>query len=206
MDGTSKFEQAGKNLIRECKKDCSNDFIDIIQLKREQLTAVAAAIVQTREDAEDVVQTALVKAYDSLKYFRNESQIFTWVYRIVINEAKNKYFQSKRFQGNVALDNLLNVDLSLSTEIPSSSIASLPYCHLCRRELYKLLLRGVRSLPHNMRKAVYLRFFKDYSYEEIAARLHCSIGTVKSRLARGRSQLKKYLQQYQSELSVKYIR
>ncbi len=205
MDHAKEFEQCSREIIRKIKRDRKSEFVEIVQHKRDQLLDVAAVIVESRSDAEDVVQNALLKAYHALGYFRGNSQIFTWIYRIVINEAKNKYSSNKRDACRGEFDKILNIASVIEVDSAGVSENYLPYYYLCKQELYRLMLKVVWRLPKNMRITVYLRFFKEHTYEEIACKLNCSIGTVKSRLARARSLLKKYLLEYQSDITGRYF-
>ncbi|MBR1999120.1 MAG: sigma-70 family RNA polymerase sigma factor, partial [Lentisphaeria bacterium] len=117
-------------------------------------------------------------------------------YRITVNLARNKFHWNQRRGGgsNISLSqpvNAKNEVTELDTDLPDSRLQ--PGQQLESDELNANITQGIRKLPGKLRETMMLRHINDYSYEQIASMLDCKIGTVKSRLARGREMLREYL-------------
>jgi len=131
-----------------------------------------------------------------LPNFRGDSEFSTWMYRIVINLARNKHRWHKiRGRGleisiNAPLENSKQ-DGEMSIDLPDDRLA--PDQELIYQELKEHTRQAMESLPESYRLAVTLRNIKELSYEEIAKILNCKVGTIKSKIARGREELKNRL-------------
>lgn len=136
----------------------------------------AAVLFGAGPDAEDVVQTAFVKAYEALPRFRNGSPFRPWLLRIVQNEAKNAARAAARRSGAIER-------YALHERSPSD--ASDPVATTLSDERQRELLAMVRELPEQQQRAIVCRFFLDLSEQETAVVLGCRAGTVKSRVHRG---------------------
>ncbi len=133
--------------------------------------------------AEDVAQETFLKAYKSLDSFREESAFYTWIYRIAANTAKN-YLTSKKRKKEYS-----ETELQTSTEQPNLFDipgGDSPEEILAANNLREVILESLSSLTEDIRTAISLREFENLSYEEIAEVLNCPIGTVRSRIFRGR--------------------
>ena len=130
--------------------------------------------------AEDVLQIVFVKVYQGLPGFRFEASLSTWIYRIALNECLNQ--QRKRGVHHVPFEALLGSD----EEFDSGASADRQHAESERREI---IHRVVMELSPKLRAVVALKYLDGLSYEEIAAVLECSPGTVASRLNRALTQL-----------------
>jgi len=130
--------------------------------------------------AEDVLQIVFVKIYRGLPSFRFEASLSTWIYRIALNECLNQQRRSGAL--HIPFEALLGSD----EEFDSGAAADRKHAEGERREIVH---RAVMELPPKLRAVVVLKYLDGLSYEEIAAVLECSIGTVGSRLNRALSQL-----------------
>ena len=152
-------------------------------------------ILGDREEALDVSQEVFFTIYRKLLHFRGESSLKTWIYRIAINRASNRcrWWNRLRRRGTVSLDDHLSKTdsrtIAESLEAPGNS----PEDNLLLRERNQEIERTLQRLPVSQRVAVVMRDVEGLSYEEIAELLHVSLGTVKSRIARGRDELKRRL-------------
>ncbi len=148
-----------------------------------------------REEALDVTQEVFLTVHRKLAAFRGESSIKTWIYRIAVNRASNRFrwWNRLRRRGTVSLDDHLSADkepcLVDTIQCPGRS----PEETLLRLEQRAEIERCLSRLPHEQRTAVVLRDIQGLSYEEIAQATKVSLGTVKSRIARGREELKRRL-------------
>jgi RNA polymerase sigma-70 factor (ECF subfamily) len=152
-------------------------------------------LTEDTEEARDLTQETFLRALKSVKNFRGEADLKTWLFRIAINESRNRFRWWKRRKSNmtVSLDaeNPLS-ETALSETLASASAAN-PETETLRREREKALRRALTELPENFREAVILRDIEGFTYEEIAVALDANVGTVKSRIARGREELRKKL-------------
>ncbi|NLF93804.1 MAG: sigma-70 family RNA polymerase sigma factor [Oligosphaeraceae bacterium] len=157
---------------------------------------IAYGILANREDAEEVAQDAFLRIYRALQNFRGDSEFSTWMYRIVINLARNKHRWHKiRGRGqelsiNAPVENARN-DGEMAIDLPDERLS--PDRELIYEELKAKTREAMENLPESYRLAVTLRNLKELSYEEIAKILHCKVGTIKSKIARGREELKNRL-------------
>ena len=183
-----------RTLIRRIVEDHDRAAFDILVTKHySRAYQIAYSVLFNREDSEEVTQDAFMRINRALSFFRGDSEFTTWLYRIVMNLAKNKFRWNKirGVRSNVSIDapvdnakgdGELFIDLPDDTPTPAEQLAF--------DELKQDTSKAMAALPKTYREAVILRNMKDLSYEEIAAMLGCKVGTVKSRIARGREQLR----------------
>lgn len=143
-------------------------------------------------DASDVVQEVFLKVFRKIGAFRGESSLKTWIYRIAVNEAYNyqRWFGRHRRQ-EVGLDGDEEGNLSYYQRL--SDPGRSPYDCVADNEQHALVEQAVGRLNPSFRSAVVLRDIEELSYEEIADVLQVALGTVKSRILRGREALRKDL-------------
>ena len=169
------------SLVRRAKKGDYRAF-DLLVLKyQSRVIATAFKFVKERQLAEDIAQEAFIKSYKSIDSFREESSFYTWVYRITVNTAKNYLVSSKR-RDEVAISNLSQDDSFYPEKLDVDS----PQEILKASELRDLIFETLSSLGEETRTALSLREFDGLSYEQIAEIVQCPVGTVRSRIFRGR--------------------
>jgi RNA polymerase sigma-70 factor, ECF subfamily len=155
---------------------------------------IAQHITQNREDAEDVVQEAFLKAYNNLKGFQGQSKFYTWLVRIAVNEALMKLRRRKPGR-TVSLDEEIKTeDDSVPREVADWSPN--PEQQYNQAELREILTKTIQGLPPGFRMVFVLRDVEGLSTEETAEALELSIPAVKSRLLRARLQLRERLSKY----------
>lgn len=161
-------------------------------IERYQKTAynVALRMMHNEEDAKDVTQDALIKAYKSIQSFRGDSGFSTWLYRIVVNTCKDEL---RKRRGNVvSLEQGRQTDSGFEAiELSDETFA--PEVVLESLNVRQTINEAIRALPEQNRTAVVLRDVQGYSYEDIGSLLGCPVGTVKSRINRGRQLLRENL-------------
>ena len=172
-------------------------FDALIGMYSAKLYKVAYALLGSRQDAEEVVQDTFLRAYRALHAFRGDSSLETWLHRITVNLARNKYqWNHRRGDGlNVSLNAGADPDGEPGSE-PEQDVPdrrSEPDLVLEQDEIGKNIMKALNSLPDNLRETMVLRHVNDMPYEQIAQKLDCKVGTVKSRLSRGREMLRDYL-------------
>ena len=169
------------SLVRRAKKGDYRAF-DLLVLKyQSRVIATAFKFVKEKQLAEDIAQEAFIKSYKSIDSFREESSFYTWVYRITVNTAKNYLVSSKR-RDEVVISDLSQDDSFYPKKLDVDS----PQEILKASELRDLIFETLSSLGEETRTALSLREFDGLSYEQIAEIVQCPVGTVRSRIFRGR--------------------
>lgn len=155
---------------------------------------IANHITQNREDAEDVVQDAFLKAFQNLGQFQGQSKFYTWLVRIAVNEALMR-LRRRRPERMVSLDEDINTgEDTIPREV--ADWAPNPEQLYNQSELREILQKTIQGLPPSFRTVFVLRDVEGLSTEETADALGLSIPAVKSRLLRARLQLRERLTKY----------
>ena len=156
--------------------------------------ALIFRLTENAEEAQDLTQETFLRAFKAIKNFRGDADLKTWLYRIAVNESRNRFRWWKRRKSNVtiSLDAETNYhETPLSERIADDSAN--PETETLRRERELALRKALNELSTNFREVIILRDIEGLSYEEVAAALETNVGTVKSRIARGREELRKKL-------------
>ncbi|PYU18347.1 MAG: RNA polymerase subunit sigma-24 [Acidobacteria bacterium] len=151
--------------------------------------AVIAGILRNPNDAADVTQEVFLKAYRGIRAFRQGSSLKTWLYRIAVRESLNYrrwFWRHLRFQSSIEE----KLDGSGDFEGTGAS----PFDEVASREIQDAVQHALGEVPPVFRMAVILRDLEGLSYEEVAEVLDVSVGTVKSRILRGRRMLREILE------------
>lgn len=184
-----------KTMLRNLDLEDRATFARFTELYYPRLMSMAGTILKSNLDCEEVVQDALLRACRSMKKFRGESKLTTWLCRIVINQAKNRYRAIKKEKKRLKFCDLIKkydlMDESSANQQEILLIADMSYA-----EYTEILLYNISLLPRKVREALKLRYINNFSYEMIAEELQCSIGTVKSRISRGQKQLLVLLREF----------
>jgi RNA polymerase sigma-70 factor, ECF subfamily len=187
---------AVRNPVREATDAAPPaDFEVLFERFHEMVYGLAYRVLRNREEALDVSQEVFLTIYRKLDRFRGECSLKTWIYRIAINIATNRcrWWNRLRRRGTVSLDaHLAGGDGREYSQVVTSGDRS-PEQLLVLREEREQIRCSLLHLPIQQRVAVVLRDIEGMSYEEIAGVMSVSLGTVKSRIARGREELKRRL-------------
>ena len=144
-------------------------------------------MVGNEEDAKDITQEAFIKVYKSIASFREDSSFSTWLYRIVMNTCKDE-LRKKKLKV-IRIDRDIEVgESSVSFEIPDHTYS--PEVVYENKQLHAMLSQALSDLPELNRIVVIMRDVQGFSYEDIAECINIPVGTVKSRLNRGRHMLR----------------
>lgn len=148
------------------------------------------------EEARDLTQETFLRAFQSIGRFRGDANLKTWIYRIAVNQARNRWrwWRRRKRDVTVSLDATGERDEQPLSAILRDDDAIDPEQETLARERESHLREALLELKRPFREAVILRDVEGFSYEEIAETLELSIGTVKSRLSRGRFQLRRKLE------------
>jgi len=165
-------------------------FTRTIVQRRAYFLRVAQRISLSQQDAEDIVQEAILRAYDSLPGFRGESRMDTWIHAIVVNTARN-WLRSRGHRVFIPFEADGDPGTGLSVDLPHPGKSPEELCS--DRHLRRLLLDEIRSLAPMYRWPIQVCDLEERSYREAAATLNLSICTLKARLFRGRATLRRRL-------------
>ncbi|MFN8007457.1 MAG: sigma-70 family RNA polymerase sigma factor [Terriglobia bacterium] len=179
----------------------------LIQLYQEPVYGLAYRILGNHAEAADAAQETFLKIFKGIASFRGDCGLRTWIYKVTISESLNRLRWWKRWRKHapVSLDDPIDNDgaeVGRTREIADQTQS--PEVALHRLEIEKTVQRALKKVPVEYRLVVILRDIEGFSYEEIAETLKISLGTVKSRLWRGRLELKEAVRPYLSpELDTK---
>ncbi|MFZ0201021.1 MAG: sigma-70 family RNA polymerase sigma factor [Candidatus Sulfotelmatobacter sp.] len=161
-------------------------------------------MVNDPADAADTTQDVFLKVFRGMKHFHGESSLKTWIYRIALHEAANRkrwWFRHKAHETSIEpaeSEGMANTDETMLAALTDRHES--PFDSVAQRELRQRLDAELRRVAEPYRTTLILRDLEEMSYEEIAEILQISLGTVKSRLTRGRQALKKRLAPYIREV------
>lgn len=191
---TSARSIAESEFVAKLKAGDAEAFDALVNRYSGDVYALLFRLTDNAEEAGDLTQETFLKALKAIEKFRGDSELKTWLFRIAINESRNRFrwWKRRRREMTVSLDDHVgNSEASVHESIAGNSED--PEEETLRREREKLLLEALRSLPEVYRESVILFEIEGYSYEQICRLLDINLGTVKSRIARGREELRKRL-------------
>ncbi|MDC3125134.1 sigma-70 family RNA polymerase sigma factor [Gammaproteobacteria bacterium] len=167
---------------------------DLLVLKyQSRLISTAFKFVKDLQIAEDLVQDSFIKSFKSIGSFREDSTFYTWIYRITVNTSKNYLVSKKR------KDELLQTDISKEENYAIEAIdKDTPEDLFHANQLHKIILESLNGLGEDTKTALTLREFDGLSYEQIAEVVNCPVGTVRSRIFRGREIIDDAIKEYRN--------
>jgi RNA polymerase sigma-70 factor (ECF subfamily) len=169
-------------------------FNRLVEERSGDVYALLYRLTEDAEEARDLTQETFLRVFQSINRFRGDADLKTWIYRIAINQARNRWrwWRRRRRDSTLSLDTQdERNEQPISARVESGQINPEQETLAHEREL--ILRNALRTLGRSYRETVILRDIEGLSYEEIAVTLEVSIGTVKSRLARGRLELRRKL-------------
>lgn len=179
-----------KQKIKKIKKGDQSAFEDVVSFYQNKVYQICYRMIGNAHEAEDLAQEAFVRAYTNIHSFDEKRKFSTWIYRIATNlsidrirKKKPDYYLDAELQGADGL----NMYSQLSNDDP------LPHEEVETLELQAYLQKQIESLPEKYRSVITLRYVDDLSLQEISEVLDMPIGTVKTRIHRGREALRKKL-------------
>lgn len=179
-------------LVAQAKKGDQKAFELLVRHYQGRVASTIARSVADTDRVRDLTQEVFIKAYRALGAFRGESAFYTWLYRIAVNTAKNYVVSASKG----IPENDVDFEEAEGRVAPQLRDDNTPERQLLRAEMLKNLQAAIDSLSPAMRNAMMLRDVDGYSYEEIAAMVDCPIGTVRSRIFRGRQEVAEHMQKY----------
>jgi len=186
---------AETEFIERLRRGEAAAFEELVAERSGEIYGLLFRLTENSEEARDLTQETFLRAFQSIGRFRGEADLRTWIYRIAINQARNRWrwWRRRHRDSTVSLDatqgqsnQTLIATLAESSENPEQQTLA----H--EREL--ILRSALQKVGRAYRETVILRDIEGFTYEEIATTLGINVGTVKSRLARGRQELKRKLE------------
>lgn len=175
-----------KELLLRLQDGDEAAFEALVRLYEKKIYTLCRRMCGNDEDAQEAAQDAFLALWRSAKSFRGDASLSTWLYRLATNACIDLLRRNKRIGERVSLDDE-ETTLELVDESP------LPEQALERKETQRLLREGLAALPEDYRAILLLREAEGLSYAEIADAMRMELGTVKSRISRGRVLLRNYL-------------
>lgn len=169
-------------LLNQARNGDERAFLDLVSGYQLRLHRKALSMVGLVEDAEDVVQETLITAYRALNSFRGDSGFFTWIYRILINKARDHIRKSSRRSSELSTDEQV-------VGIQDNRISIEKNHELSEEGDY--LKDKINSLERKYRIVLLMRYYEELSYQEMAEIVKVNVGTIKSRLYKARELLKR---------------
>jgi len=181
-DMNDKFKYSDEKLILRFQEGDINAYNELVKRYKDRLLNFVLRYFNNVEQAEDVVQDTLIKLYTHASYYKNVAKFSTWIFTIAKNNALTELRKNKsKKTDSLWTDDGQVIDINSKEESLDSKVQN----EIAIDQLNKFL----DEIPENFRMAVVLRDFQELSYDEISKILEIPIGTIKSRINRGRIQL-----------------
>ena len=182
-DETQQGQDLDQELVRRVQRGDSAAFDLLVRKYQHRIAALIGRYISDWSECQDVAQDTFIRAYRAIGNFRGDAQFYTWLHRIAVNTAKNHLVAHKRRPPTE------DIDVSDAEQFDSGirlRDTDTPDRELARQQMEQTVMRAVDALPEELRTAITLREVDGLSYEEIAQRMDCPIGTVRSRIFRAR--------------------
>ncbi len=170
-------------LVKRVQSGDNTAFDLLVRKYQHRIGAVVGRYISDHAECQDVVQDAFIRAYRALPAFRGEAQFYTWLYRIAVNTAKNHLVAQKRRPPTADIGAEEAEHFAGAGRLHDHDT---PEHQLLRQEIEQVVTETVAQLPEELRQAITLREVDGLSYEDIALRMQCPVGTVRSRIFRAR--------------------
>lgn len=195
LNGRTEIED-DVSLIQRFRDGQEEAFDELVRKHQQRVFNIAFQILRNYEDANEVAQDTFVKVYQHVAEFRGESAFTTWLYQIVTNLSRNRV----RYNQRRHKDDSVSIDANRDDEdgqplIQVADPSQTPDKETAVNEETMLIDAAMKKISESHREVLVLRVTQGLSYEEIATVLECSLGTVKSRIARAREELQKALKE-----------
>ncbi len=183
-------------VIAELKAGSEEAYAWLIGAFHQPIYSLVYRMVNDPSDAADTTQEVFLKVFRGMKHFHGESSLKTWIYRIALHEAANRrrwWFRHKAHETSIEpVENESEISGDERLVDPGES----PFENFAHEEVRAVVEQALREIAEPYRTAIVLRDLEEMSYDEIAEVLQISLGTVKSRITRGRDALRKRLSEY----------
>lgn len=174
------------SIIRRFLEGDNSAFQVLVRRHKEKVRNIIYITMNNSALVDDIAQDVFITVYRNLKYFRFESQFTTWLYRITVNRCKD-YLRKMNVRKI-----FFPVEDGMEISDHSTPVEN--------NEISKIVMDAISKLPIKLRMPLIMKDIEGFSYQEISESLNCEMGTVKSRIFRGREKLKEILQPFEKEL------
>lgn len=181
-----------RELVEKCASGDAQAFDFLVKSYQSKIINIAYGMLQDKEDAYDVAQEVFIKLYRKIASFNGEASLDTWIHRVTVNASLDALRKRGRRVQTVPL--VVEDDDAQTVELPIADDSTAPEKMVLQNERRRQLLDAIERLSPKYRSVLVLREFEDLDYEQIAAGLGISVGTVKSRLSRAREKLRNLLE------------
>jgi RNA polymerase sigma-70 factor (ECF subfamily) len=194
--GWSEVASAEAALIQRCAVGEQGACAELVAGHERMVYTLALNLLGDRDEALDLSQEVFLRVFRTIHTFRGQSTLKTWIYRIVVNQARNRqrFWRRRRRADQVSLDQ----HVAEHGDLRQPGDGTSPDRAFARKELASRLWRALDALPFEQRTVVVLREIDGLSYDDIAFSLGVAVGTVKSRLTRARQSLRAELRESRS--------
>jgi RNA polymerase sigma-70 factor, ECF subfamily len=189
-------------IVAELKAGSEDAYAWLIGEFHQPIYGLVYRIVTDPSDAADTTQEVFLKVFRGMKHFHGESSLKTWIYRIAVHEASNRrrwWFRHKAKESSIEPTPEENGSVSATVQDALVDEGESPFDSVMHEEIRSRVEEELRQVSEPYRTSVILRDLEDMSYEEIAEITQVSLGTVKSRITRGREALRRRLTAYVME-------
>jgi RNA polymerase sigma-70 factor (ECF subfamily) len=183
---------ADQALVQRVQRGDSAAFDLLVRKYQHRVVALIGRYVSDWSECQDVAQETFLRAYRALGNFRGDAQFYTWLHRIAVNTAKNHLVAGNRRPPGADIDVADAEQFDSGTRLRDTDT---PERELMRQQMEQTVMRVVQALPDELREAISLREVDGLSYEEIAQKMDCPIGTVRSRIFRARDAIEQELRE-----------
>jgi len=188
-EGASESSIQDEQYVRDALSGSQKAYQQLTEKYRKPLQYHVARMVKESEQVEDLVQEALVKAFDNLESYNNSYAFSTWLYRITTNHTID-YLRKKKLRTTSIDKPIKTRDGELSMELPGEAETDRG---IIRRQRKKIITNAIEELPDKYRTVIKKRHIEELSYQEISDELDLPLGTVKAHIFRAREMLYKAL-------------
>jgi RNA polymerase sigma-70 factor, ECF subfamily len=176
-------QQLDHELVKRVQRGDSAAFDLLVRKYQHRIAGLIGRYVSDWSECQDIAQDTFIRAYRAIGSFRGDAQFYTWLHRIAVNTAKNHLVAQNR---RPPTEDIEVGDAEQFDSAVRLRDTDTPERELARVQMEQTVMRAVEALPEDLRTAITLREVEGLSYDEIARRMDCPIGTVRSRIFRAR--------------------
>ncbi len=189
-DDSQERIQLDEELVKRVQGGDTAAFDLLVRKYQHRIAALIGRYVSDWSECQDIAQETFIRAYRAIASFRGDAQFYTWLHRIAVNTAKNHLVAHNRRPptDDIDVEDAEHFDSGIRLRDSDT-----PERELMRQQLEQTVMRAVEALPEELRVAINLREVDGLSYDEIAERMGCPIGTVRSRIFRARDAIDREL-------------
>jgi len=192
-----------QGLIARFNSGDESAFVEIMNRYQAKISSLTLSLLKNAADAEEITQDTFIRAHRGLGRFRGDSSLATWLYRIAVNLSRNRYwyFFRRMRHATCSLERPLGDDSDATFSDLIASEVNDPLQETVSGEFADLIAHCMEKLESRHREILNMRNLLNLSYEEIATTLRINVGTVKSRIARARENLRRLIAQHYPDLA-----